>query len=219
MGRPSRKSEMEGAALELFAEHGVQGTSVRDIAERAGVTEGALYRHFESKDALAQTLFEACAAEFTGILDEAAQTVEDGTARARLTAVVRAFFRYAQAHTAEYQYIMARHYGDLPKMDPLARKPKDAFVDIVRDGTGSGEFREVDPELGAAMVIGMCVRSEFFKDMGLIEAPLGEIAEEVARAAVAALAREQRTAAELSQQWRGAAREERSNGGTQDCPD
>src|SRR6516162_11781160 len=42
-----------GAARELFAEQGFAATSRDQIAERAGVTRGALYHHFESKTALA----------------------------------------------------------------------------------------------------------------------------------------------------------------------
>lgn len=43
------------AAASLFAERGYEGTSVQEIVQRAGVTKGAMYHHFESKDDL---LFE-----------------------------------------------------------------------------------------------------------------------------------------------------------------
>lgn len=45
------------AALELFAERGFHGTSVPDLAARAGVAAGTLYRHFEGKDALVNALY------------------------------------------------------------------------------------------------------------------------------------------------------------------
>jgi AcrR family transcriptional regulator len=45
------------AALELFAERGFHGTVVPLVAERAGVGTGTLYRYFESKEALVNTLF------------------------------------------------------------------------------------------------------------------------------------------------------------------
>ncbi|APR77021.1 Transcriptional regulator, TetR family protein [Minicystis rosea] len=54
------KRAIVGAALRLFTERGLSATSIRDIAEEAGFTNPALYRHFESKDALAAHLFEAC---------------------------------------------------------------------------------------------------------------------------------------------------------------
>lgn len=45
------------AALELFSERGLSGTGIRDIAERAGYTNPALYRHYKGKEALALDLF------------------------------------------------------------------------------------------------------------------------------------------------------------------
>ncbi|MGW0161917.1 TetR/AcrR family transcriptional regulator [Mycobacterium sp. NPDC003323] len=54
------------AAVELFAEHGVQGTSLRMIADRLGVAKGAVYYQFHSKDdlvlALLRPMFDGIAA-------------------------------------------------------------------------------------------------------------------------------------------------------------
>ena len=46
------KSKIEEAAMELFAEHGYKGTSVRKIAANVGIRESALYNHFENKEAI-----------------------------------------------------------------------------------------------------------------------------------------------------------------------
>lgn len=46
------------AALAVMAEHGYHGTSVRDIAERAGVSAAALYHHFTSKQQVLATIME-----------------------------------------------------------------------------------------------------------------------------------------------------------------
>src|SRR5438270_11190337 len=51
------KSRMERAALELFASNGVDGVSIAEIAAAAGVSQGALYRHYPSKEELAWALF------------------------------------------------------------------------------------------------------------------------------------------------------------------
>ncbi|MGI5214587.1 TetR/AcrR family transcriptional regulator [Plantactinospora sp. CA-290183] len=44
------RSRIQAVALELFTEHGYEKTSLREIAERLGVTKAALYYHFKSKD-------------------------------------------------------------------------------------------------------------------------------------------------------------------------
>ena len=46
------KERILEAALTLFAERGCGGTSMRDIAEALGITKGALYRHYEGKEAI-----------------------------------------------------------------------------------------------------------------------------------------------------------------------
>ena len=55
-GRQTRE-RIERAALRLFVRGGVAETSIRDIAVEAGVSQGAMYNHYRSKDELAWHLF------------------------------------------------------------------------------------------------------------------------------------------------------------------
>lgn len=54
------KRRILSAALRLFVEQGLAETTVRDIAAEAGCTNPALFKHFDSKEALALHLFECC---------------------------------------------------------------------------------------------------------------------------------------------------------------
>ena len=54
----SAANALVGAAVELFAAHGPASVSVRDVARRAGVNQGLIYRHFGSKQALIAAAFE-----------------------------------------------------------------------------------------------------------------------------------------------------------------
>ncbi|MBU3921016.1 MAG: TetR/AcrR family transcriptional regulator, partial [Alphaproteobacteria bacterium] len=53
------KPKIERAALKLFIHEGVDAATTREIADKAGVSEGALYRHYKGKDELALSLFQA----------------------------------------------------------------------------------------------------------------------------------------------------------------
>lgn len=55
---PSKKAAIEQAAMQLFASQGYAATTIKEIACKAEVTEGALYRHYASKEEMAATLFE-----------------------------------------------------------------------------------------------------------------------------------------------------------------
>jgi AcrR family transcriptional regulator len=57
---PPAKRQILLAAMKLFSEHGLDGTSIRDIAKESGYTNPALYKHFASKEELALHLFETC---------------------------------------------------------------------------------------------------------------------------------------------------------------
>jgi TetR/AcrR family transcriptional regulator, repressor of fatR-cypB operon len=57
---PPAKREILRAAVKLFSQRGLDGTSIRDIAEESGYTNPALYKHFAGKEELALYLFETC---------------------------------------------------------------------------------------------------------------------------------------------------------------
>ena len=57
---PPAKRQILRAAMTLFSERGLAGTSIRDIARESGYTNPALYKHFASNDELALYLFETC---------------------------------------------------------------------------------------------------------------------------------------------------------------
>ncbi|HEU5149710.1 MAG TPA: TetR/AcrR family transcriptional regulator [Iamia sp.] len=57
--RSRRRDEILGVAAELFAEKGFEGTTVRDIADTAGILSGSLYHHFRSKEQIMEEIFAA----------------------------------------------------------------------------------------------------------------------------------------------------------------
>ena len=59
-GDAPAKQQILRAAMKLFADRGLDGTSIRDIAHESGYTNPALYKHFASKEQLALHLFETC---------------------------------------------------------------------------------------------------------------------------------------------------------------
>lgn len=173
----SKRKDMIAAALRLFADRGIKATTIRDIAHEAGVTEGALYRHFESKEQLAQSLFGECAKSLYEALAASVTGVKG--AHKRLCALARAFFQFAQDNPEAYEYVMARHHEKVGGLRPDQPLPKDVFVEVIEQGIGAKELRVIDANLGAAIVIGMLLRTIFFMDRGMIKSGREEIISEV----------------------------------------
>jgi AcrR family transcriptional regulator len=84
--REATTTALLGAARELFAERGVAATSRDDIAERAGVTRGALYHHFPSKNAVAAAVIGALDEELSARVIAAAARSSDPFGRLRRAA-------------------------------------------------------------------------------------------------------------------------------------
>ena len=87
---PTRRSELLAIAAGLFAERGFKNTTVRDIADAAGILSGSLYHHFDSKESMVDELLDS----FQRSLWEEYDAIEasDRTPREKLEAVVRVSF-------------------------------------------------------------------------------------------------------------------------------
>ena len=66
------RSAIREVALELFARHGYEKTSLREIAERLGMTKAALYYHYPSKQALLLAIIEPLISEWKTVADQTA---------------------------------------------------------------------------------------------------------------------------------------------------
>jgi AcrR family transcriptional regulator len=70
----ARTQDILGSALEMFARKGVDQTTMQDIAAEAGISAGAIYRYFPSKDDLLRAVLVGCAEEnqrlFEGVVSE-----------------------------------------------------------------------------------------------------------------------------------------------------
>src|SRR5437762_11633700 len=67
--RTDTRSRVQKVALELCAEQGYEKTSLREIAERLGVTKAALYYHFKSKEDIVHSFTDDYFAELDALLD------------------------------------------------------------------------------------------------------------------------------------------------------
>jgi AcrR family transcriptional regulator len=71
--RGDTRARIQRVALELFAEQGYERTSLREIAERLGVTKAALYYHFKSKEDIVRSFTEDLFARLDALVEWARQ--------------------------------------------------------------------------------------------------------------------------------------------------
>jgi AcrR family transcriptional regulator len=77
------RSKILDAALELFRDRGFEATTMREIAERAGVATGAAYYYFDSKDAIVLAFYDQAQKDMTARLEDVLAGSRDLAARVR----------------------------------------------------------------------------------------------------------------------------------------
>ena len=181
LGRPpaeeAKREDIIAAALTLFRERGIKATTIREIAAEAGVTSGALYRHFDSKVSLAQALFEDCADRMTASLRQAAEGASDPCEA--LAGTTRALLEFSQAEPAAFGYILDRHEREIQRAQPGRVLPKDVFEEIVAAGIEQGAFPPQDVSLSVALIIGMCLRAVFFHEREMLESSWDQMTDRI----------------------------------------
>lgn len=143
LSRDRRASDIEEAAREVFCERGFEAASTAEIAARAGVAEGTLYKYFQNKRALLIKVLETWYHSL--MLDFAAQLASIHGTRNKIYYVVSRHPRALKenADLARLSYHEVRHSGDYyeSKIYAFNRQYTQVLVDICREGVRQGELR------------------------------------------------------------------------------
>ena len=144
----SARDRITAEALKLFVRLGVDQTTTREIAAAAGIAEGTIYRHFKSKDELAQGLFERNYLAFAGYLERAAQRA--ASPRERLAYMLSWLCVAAERDSDLFAYLFLAPHGLEARVPPEAVPPMDLLRRAVADAAAPGR----SPDLMLAVVTG-----------------------------------------------------------------
>jgi AcrR family transcriptional regulator len=150
-GEAVRQAELLAIAADLFADRGYVATTVRDIADEAGILSGSLYHHFDSKesmiDEILSTFIDQTLASYESVIAEGKGPKEtfEGLVRTSLESMVE-----SRSAILIYQN-EARFLAAQPRFSYLTgahRKFEKIWTDVLKKGVKSGEFRDsIDPKL------------------------------------------------------------------------
>jgi len=174
------KKLMARTALQLFVEKGVRETTIRDIAAAADVAEGTLYRHYASKEELAESLFTESYETMSGEL--AAVCREAQGLRAALDGMVALFCRAYDADAVLFRYLLLSQHQFLRQRDPALPSPSNVIKDAVAAAMARGEIPKRDLELQVAMVMGIVLQPAVAKVYGRLENEMSAYAADIAAA-------------------------------------
>ena len=179
------RERIESAATRLFVEKGVAETTVRDIARAVEVSEGALYRHFASKDELVWRIFERHYVEFADRLQKLA--AEEPSTRAKLDAMIRGFCRAHDENPTLFRFLLFVQHGQLEKLSADTPTPVGVVRAVLERGLRSGEIPDQDADLATALMFGIVLEPVQFAAYGRLPAGMQALAGRLAAAVWAAI--------------------------------
>lgn len=181
----SAKPRIERAALKLFVDAGVDAATTRQIASQAGVSEGALYRHYKGKDELALALFLETHNRLGEMLGDALSAT--GSVEERISRAVSAYCRLADEDWLLFSFHLVSLNRFLPQDSRREDDPLTRFETILGTMMALGEIPEADPALVTAMCLGVITQAGQNKIYNRLPGPFSAHAEAFTRAILAIL--------------------------------
>lgn len=179
------RPKIERAALKLFIAEGVDAATTREIADEAGVSEGALYRHYKGKDELALALFMETHNRLAEMMQEA--FTAPGNIEEKIHKAVTAYCALAD----EDWLLFSFHLVSLNKFIPHDTRRDDDPVSVVEKLVSmlmeTGEIPKGDPALIAAMALGVVMQAGLNKIYNRLPGPFSQHAETFTRTIMAIL--------------------------------
>ncbi|WP_018657059.1 TetR/AcrR family transcriptional regulator [Actinomadura flavalba] len=149
--RVQRRAELLATAAQVFAEQGYNATTVRKVADAAGILGGSLYYHFDSKESMADEILSTFLHDMWSAYDRVLDADLDarGTVRALVVESFRSIDRHRSA-VVIYQN-ESRHLAAQPRFGYLAdshRRFEEMWRTLLERGVKEGAFRpDLDPTL------------------------------------------------------------------------
>ena len=161
MAGEERRLQILAVAVSLFSQKGFRGTTTKEIATAAGVSEAMVFRHFATKQELYSAILDH-KAYASGRFDPA-QTAADPMERKDDRAVFESLALGAldhHEHDPQFQRLLlysALEKHELSQMffDQIVRQVYDFLGNYIRERQHDGAFIEIDPAIVVRCFIGM----------------------------------------------------------------
>jgi len=155
----ARPDEVLDAALELFIERGFAATRVEDIAAQAGLSKGAVYLYFPSKEAILEGLVKRAVLPVANSALGVIQNYAGDPRPVIATALKLVAGRLSDPKLIAIPRLLIREMINFPELAEMYRREVidrvvPAIETLVRNGMRDGYFRALDPEMTLRSIVG-----------------------------------------------------------------
>ncbi len=169
---PSGLEKINNAAIRVIGLRGFTQATTQEIAKSAGVSEGLIYRYYQSKLDLGQKLFRKHYEEVLGYLKEESSEHEDHLERLRC--VAKAFYRWFDENTDTARFLIRIHHEFLEPIEHIEHKegPMHMVNSVLKDILGETLSQLFPSDIFSAMVLGAILQVATESTHGQIRGPL-----------------------------------------------
>ena len=187
MAKPVTKLKpIEDTAIRLFASKGIKEVTIKDIAKEAGCSEGALYRHFIGKDEMAWELYSREVEKFVARVKDVLQGKEDF--HSRLKSAVELFYSFFDDDPYTFAFILlSEHNFPKEKKVSPSLNPYNLVFEFIKEGAKKEILNIQDPELTAAMVLGLVLQPATLRALGRLKGQMRKKTNQVLKACLRVL--------------------------------
>lgn len=185
-GVPDKRGAILRAAISLFGSGQYHGTTIPSLAKQAGVAEGTIYNYFRNKEDVA---FTALAESSEGLEQELVNSVpQQADPLDQLSYAGALVLQVAEEDLARARYVLCvDHEAYLGTRAAEASALPSLIEFMVANASARGETKGLSPTVLVALWLGVIRAAVQSRVVGVMEAPLEGVAEQVARAAVDAI--------------------------------
>jgi AcrR family transcriptional regulator len=154
-----RREEIIQAVLELAAEQGVKQLSVQAIADRVGIAQPTVFRHFKTRDAILRAVMETVGTAMLAVA--AAVLAGRGSADQRLRQLLQRQLEFISQRRGVPRVLFSErlHHED-PELKAVVRRVMESYTDRIADlvvaGQADGRFKaQLEPREAAIMIVAL----------------------------------------------------------------
>ena len=145
-------------AKALFIEHGYHGLSMREIAEKVGVSKPALYYHFRDKEELFSAVLSSGLEEIGSRIDSISHQPVTSSKK------ISMFMEYILTQPTEQRAIIRLGTQEIAQLSPASRQKFNEFYnrqfigklrEMIQTGMEAGEFRQMDADIATWGLLGL----------------------------------------------------------------
>lgn len=167
--KDDRPSEIIDAALEVFVEHGYAASKLDDIAGKAGISKGSLYRYFDSK---ADLFKEVVTQVVINELEKAEATINEykGAIAPLISMMVKNWWKtVGETRVCGIPKLVISEAANFPELaefyvDKVIKRGRKLVAGMIKRGIESGEFLDIEPDYAARILISPVVFAAIWKE-------------------------------------------------------